>query len=707
MRVGVTPAVLALIVVADFCVLVPSMGLAAEPELSPPPMLETPTVKATATRILRPIGAVPASVVVIDGERLEGSASQRLDDLLRSVPGFSLFRRQSSLLAHPTTQGATLRGIGATGASRALVLVDGVPAQDPFGGWVYWGRIPRELVERIEVVRGGGSSLWGNGAMSGVINVITKAPRAGLTAIRAEKGNRDTTNVETLASRAWTRGAVRGDATYLDGGASYLVAGGDRVAFDTRADSRELSLGLRTDWSFSPRWSASLDGRYFDERRDNGTELSDNDTANFSMHGGIEGEVPSGAGFRADAYGQIQEFHSRFSSQDRDTGTELPSLDQYDVPAGSFGLGARGWHEVVENHLMLVGADYAFADGETNEDFRYIDGAFTRRRKAGGRQHTVGVYAQDVWRPLERFEITLGLRADYWRSEDGERRESDLVLGSEIVDSSLPARDDVFVSPRVGALVQATRTLALRASAYRGFRAPTLNELYRPFRVRNDITEANSDLDLERLTGAELGFDFDRRNGTLAATVFVNRVDDPIVNLTVGEGPGDVAPCGFVPDGGVCRQRENLGETRTIGLEVDGGLELSPRFRLHGGYLFSNAEIRSSGSASAIDGNEVPQVPEHQAVAGFDWRPRDRVGVFFEARYVGDQFDDDANERELEDFVVLDAAVTFALDDHWELFVRGENLLGDRFEVAKTADGLTTYGPAAMVHGGVRWRAGP
>jgi len=187
----------------------------------------------------------------------------------------------------------------------------------------------------------------------------------------------------------------------------------------------------------------------------------------------------------------------------------------------------------------------------------------------------------------------------------------------------------------------------------------------------------------------------------------VNRVDDPIVNLTIGEGPGDVAPCGFVPDGGVCRQRQNLGETRTVGVEVDGGLELSPRLRLHGGYLFSDAKIRSSGSAAAIDGNEIPQVPEHQAVVGFDWRPRDRVGVFFEARYVGDQFDDDANERELDDFVVLDASLTFALDPHWELFVRGENLLGDRFEVAKTADGLTTYGPAAMVHGGVRWRAGP
>ena len=468
---------------------------------------EIQPVTATATRISRPLGAVPASVIVLDRARIEAASGQRLDDLLRSVPGFSLFRRQPSLMAHPTTQGATLRGIGATGASRALVLVDGIPVQDPFGGWVYWGRIPREIIERIEVVRGGGSSLWGSGAMSGVINVITRPPDGNRAVVSAEKGNRHTTNVETLGERAWSGAALRADGAYLDSGGEYLVAGGDRVPFDTRADSRELTLGMRTDWSLSPRWSASLDGRYFDEKRDNGTELGDNETDNFSAHAGIEGESAAGSGFRADVYGQLQEFESRFSSQDRTAGIELPSLDQFDVPSGSLGFGGRAWSEPAPGHIALIGMDYMFVDGHTDENFRYIDGEFTRRRKAGGREHTVGAYVQDIWRPLARLELTTGLRVDYWRSEDGERRETDLAAGADLVDQSLPAKDDVFVSPRVGALYQLYPALALRASAYRGFRAPTLNELYRPFRVRNDITEANADLDLERLTGAEVGFD--------------------------------------------------------------------------------------------------------------------------------------------------------------------------------------------------------
>ena len=109
-------------------------------------------------------------------EDISQSASQTLDDLLRQVPGFSLFRRSSSLVSHPTTQGVSLRGIGPSGTSRALVLLDGVPINDPFGGWVYWDRIPLQSIEQVEVVRGGGSSAWGNYALGGVINIITRRP---------------------------------------------------------------------------------------------------------------------------------------------------------------------------------------------------------------------------------------------------------------------------------------------------------------------------------------------------------------------------------------------------------------------------------------------------------------------------------------------------------------------------------------------------
>src|SRR5713226_3472672 len=134
-------------------------------------------VVVTATRAEQPIGEAPASVTVLSREDIRQGAGQSLDDLLRQIPAFSLFRRSSSLVSHPTTQGVSLRGIGPSGVSRTLVLLDGVPFNDPFGGWVYWTRVPMEAADRVEVVEGAASSLYGNYAMGGVINIFTPRPQ--------------------------------------------------------------------------------------------------------------------------------------------------------------------------------------------------------------------------------------------------------------------------------------------------------------------------------------------------------------------------------------------------------------------------------------------------------------------------------------------------------------------------------------------------
>ena len=111
-------------------------GEPAEVVLAPAGPLETVTV--TPTRTETRLGNVPASVSVITRRDIEASPAVVADDVLRQLPEFSLFRRSSSLASHPTAQGVSLRGIGPSGVSRTLVLLDGVPFNDPFGGWVYW-----------------------------------------------------------------------------------------------------------------------------------------------------------------------------------------------------------------------------------------------------------------------------------------------------------------------------------------------------------------------------------------------------------------------------------------------------------------------------------------------------------------------------------------------------------------------------------------
>ena len=357
----------------------------------------------------------------------------------------------------------------------------------------------------------------------------------------------------------------------------------------------------------------------------------------------------------------------------------------------------------MDAHTLSLGADYVWVDGKTHEEYRNLGAGLTRRRLAGGRQHLGGVYVRDAFVVGPRLELSGAVRLDYWRSYDGRRMERDLQTDELLVAERFADRDKLLLSPQIGAVFELTPALSLRASGYRGFRAPTLNELYRPFRVRNDITEANAALDPEVVTGAEGGFDLRLHAMTVSATGYWNRIDDPIANFTVADGPGDIAPCGFVPAGGVCRQRRNLDDTRTLGAETQLELQWSPSLTSGLSYLFSNAEVRSASQDPALEGNRLAQVPEHQGSAWVSWRlaPGARIGLAL--RYVGRRYEDDRNTRELGDFFVVDAVVSQRLRDVWELFVRAENLFDRAYAVGETADGLQTLGPALLVHVGVRY----
>ncbi|WP_352430871.1 TonB-dependent receptor plug domain-containing protein [Pyrinomonas sp.] len=146
-------------------------------------------VNVTAARVPMSIGDTPQSARTLSDRELLTTAAPTLDDALRQVVGFALFRRAGSRTANPTSQGVSLRGIGASGASRALVLVDGVPLNDPFGGWVYWGRVPMAAIERVEVLRGAASDLYGSSALGGVVQIITRRPERPILVADASLGS--------------------------------------------------------------------------------------------------------------------------------------------------------------------------------------------------------------------------------------------------------------------------------------------------------------------------------------------------------------------------------------------------------------------------------------------------------------------------------------------------------------------------------------
>ncbi|HEV7735645.1 MAG TPA: TonB-dependent receptor [Candidatus Binatia bacterium] len=660
-------------------------------------------VVVTADRVPQRVSEVPASVTVLTRAEIERTAALTTDDLLRRIPGFNLFRRASSLVANPTAQGVSLRGLGGSGASRTLVLVDGVPLNDPFGGWVAWSRVPLESIERVEVVRGPSATVWGNYAMGGVINIITAKPERRGGVVSAEGGNHDTVRADGRVTDVHGPVAVGLWGSWLATGGYPTVRADQRGRIDVPPDAARGVGDGRIEYRPRDDLQLHLHANGFTEERGNGTPLTDNSTDAGDVDTGVRWRSADGSNWTLLGYGRVQRFASRFSTQADDRDSERPALDQFDVPATAAGLSAQWVRAFGTHHRLSGGIDGSWITGETDENARFQEGRFRLRREIGAEQQFAGAWAQWAVRPVERFEAVLGGRVDGWRSLDGFRDERALPTG--IPDNRpLPSRDDVVFDPTLALRWSATDALDLRAAGYRGWRAPTINELVRPFRVRNDITEANPTLRPERLGGGEVGADWVGERVESHLTAFWTVIDDPIANVTVGSGPGDVAPCGFVPDGGRCRQRQNLGANRVRGIESEVEVQPWPAWTLRAGQLLSDADVMSAPDAPGLVGKRVAQVPRIQAVLRASYAPATGPVASVQVRYVGQQYEDDKNTLSLGGYAVVDVFLGWRFSPRVEAFVGIENAFDRVYPVGRSGDGLSSIGAPILAHGGVRAR---
>jgi outer membrane receptor protein involved in Fe transport len=646
----------------------------------------------TGTRIEQPVGESVSSVTVLTAEDIRRSAGQTVDDILRQVPGFSLFRRASSLVAHPTSQGVSLRGIGPSGTSRALVLLDGVPINDPFGGWVPWSKIPLQAIEQIEVVRGGGSSVWGNYALGGVINIITKRPTERRALLEGSYGNRSTTNLDLLVTETLdpVRVSLEGNVFNTEG--YRIVDPPSRGRIDIPADSQHAVFNGRVEFVKSPDLSLFVSGNFFDENRGNGTPLQFNSTETGSFATGVRLRTNEGSEWTIQAFGQVQDFRSTFSTQAADRNSETLALDQT-VPATSYG-GSLQWNRRFASHLVSSGADVRWIRGETDEGV-FGPGGFLRNRVAGGEQAIGGLFLQDVFTPDSRWELVGGVRGDYWIAYEGFRRDTPPPVGVPAA-QSFSDRDWLIASPRLAALFHATPSMDLRASVYRGFRVPTINELYRVFRVRNDVTVANAQLRPERLTGGEIGVQQRWAIFNLRLTAFWNEITDLVTNVTLS------TPLPDCPAGTTCRQRQNLDLARVRGIEAEGEFRPAASWRVLATYVFIDARVAAASQQRSLEGLRLPQVPAHVGTLVLRYENPTWGNAAVVARYVGMQFEDDANMLPLGGYFVADLLLSRAVATFGEVFLGIENLFSRTYAVGRSTDGITTIGAPFLIHGGVR-----
>jgi outer membrane receptor protein involved in Fe transport len=650
-----------------------------------------------ADRLPAPTGAV-FSVKEVTAEELRRAPQLRLDDVLRAqVPGFSLFRRSSSRVANPTTQGVTLRNFGPSGAGRTLVLLDGIPLNDPFAGYVLWNQAPPASLESVLVTPGGGAGLFGNAALAGTIFLDSRRAKEDDALVQGTIGDRETYGISVAANLARKQATFSFFGEHFSTGGYPVLEADQRGPVDMNASSESDLLQLGSEFALTKDASLQLRLRGFREERENGTRFTRNDTRGADGSAVLSVRVPHlQAEMRATAYGQQRKYRSTFSSVNAARDIETPALDQFDVPATAAG-GSAVWSMVLAPHVITVGADIRWVEGETREAFRFVGNEFTRLRNAGGEQLFVGAFAEDSWQVTTAMKVLGSVRLDHWQLFDASRTERDRATGAITLANAFPDRDGYTVNGRLGTSINVTPEWTIRGTGYTGFRVPTLNELYRPFRVGNAVTEANAALEPERLIGGEAGIEWrPMETVRLTSTAFYNRLEDAIGNITIGLGPGTFDPGGFIPAGGVLRQRRNIDLVTAPGVELAGEWRIAAPLLVRGTYLFTQPTIERAAEASLI-GNLLAQTPQHVLTGAIEWRPAARWLVTTQVRYTGRQFEDDQNTSELAAVWIVDAALSYDFTERVSAAVKVENLLDAEVETGKSADGLVSIGAPRLV----------
>ena len=618
--------------------------------------------------------------ITIPRETIIASASGRLDDVLRNVAGFQQFRRSDSRSSNPTAQGVTLRALGGNATSRALVLLDGVPVADPFFGYIPFTALQPDTLGNIRVTRGGGSGPFGSGALAGTIELESAGPRT-LGDFRGSLLIND--REETEASAALTQRLGAGFASVTgrwDRGQGFFTTPEDqRVPASARAAFDSWNVGIRGVAPINPDVEVQARVSLFEDRRTLRFEGAD------SM---IEGQDASlrvvGRGewaFDALGYVQARNFNNIIISSN----SFVPVLDQRNTPSTGIGGKIEVRPPISEAHDVRIGVDYRRADGELFEDaISSFTGLVRERRNAGGNTSNLGLFVEDDWQ-IGPLLLTGGLRADHTRIEDGFFRAVD-PNGALVSETVAEDRSDWAVNWRVGALFYATRRVELRAAAYTGIRLPTLNELYRPFVVFPVVTEANAELENERLEGFELGIDWYPVPGVgLSVTAFDNRVENAIANVTLEEN---------------LRQRQNLPAIDAQGIEATAFVVLG-QVSFDGSLTYTDATIDGQETSAALDGNRPPQTPDFSASATLAWEPAEGWRLASTLRHTSAQFEDDQETDRLPAATTLDLFATAPLSKELSVVVRAENLFDEEI-VTRNAAGAIDLGVPQTFWAGVR-----
>lgn len=649
----------------------------------------------TVTAYREPLGELqsPVTTRLLSQEELRSTAAVSIDGKVRQLPGVELFRRSSSLVANPSSQGVSLRGLGSTSASRTLVTLDDVPLNDPVGDWIHWEEQPELAVKNIEVERGGASDLYGSSAIGGVLNVGLMRPVAHTLTVRSDYGNQGTFTENLLASAkhgpwgALLAGEVLGTDGYIQ------EAPWQRGPVDVNSNVHAQNGLLLLERDSGPlRLFTRVSG--FNEARHNGTPFQANGTRLWRYATGANWTGPRDGSLSLRVYGSAEKYHQTFSS--------ISNLPNFGNPTCSYRCGetpSRFTH-IPDNELgaaahwsQPLGAGLLLLAGADVHDVRVWDGEQTFgatgvQTNLSVHQRDSGMYGELLWTPGP-WTVAASSRVDWFQNYDG--RQTQWTGNAWVPASTQPPQfEQTVFDPRIGISRKLNPHWALNGSGFRAFRAPSPSELYRSTQVGNQLTKPNGSLLSERATGWEAGVASQWHWGTVRSSYFLTQINRPIAAVTINPKSSPIL-----------LQRENLGQIESRGVSID--FETAPWrwVAMDGGYQYAHATV-TRGTQDL--GNWIPEVARNMATLNLRGS-HPRFGTLaLQSRLSGRQYDDDANANMLHGYFRIDAYGSHDLGKRFEIFAAGENLLDRTIEVAKTP--TTTLGGGRTARAGIMLRFG-
>lgn len=656
------PACLAVLLMAALAAAQETKKEEGAEETSAPARLSTmDTVVVTATKTEHSLGDVPANVSVLTREEIEKAPGTTVLDAMKQMPGVTVDMNRG-LYGTSTSNNVTIRGMGGDNPGRVLVMIDGMPVNAPGSSNFEWTSVNKDSVERIEVVRGPASALYGSSAMGGAINIITRKPvKEGFqTTLDTKYGT-----YETSQSSLYHSGRVGRFGYWVTG--EYLRTDGfnalsdasrrQRTSDPERIESENGALNMT--WSPDETLDYTLLAEFDDYER-NGRYLYDR---NYNLYSYSRKSL--GAKVRKD-FGPVEStlnLRGDYISSDYDTasgdklGNTAPALQR------SYNGDLQNGFALGEHNYVTMGVAGYYGSQDRDMDYK----TSTRKRERGGNQQNYAAYFQDEISLLDGdLAIVPGLRYDYWRTEGYDKDTNLTFKGRKEYDADIHQN----LSKKLGLRYTLPgKIMTWRANYGEAYRIGNLDAYYGEFKGTSSlIYRGNPNLKPEESQTLDLGFQL-----------------DPVQSLSFGFTGYKTWARNYIsyedkPKEGAnsVKQYENIGKVSIVGFEAFAKWQANENWQFFTDYTGLDPSI----TAGPNDGNQVTGVPLSKASVGFEYSHPQWFALRVAGNWMGKIWYDDANTVDEGQFMTWDARLSrrFAIDEMtWiEPYLEAQNLTGEK-----------------------------